>query len=126
MAGRPVDPGGGLVPHAFFVGLARAKCALGMAPAEVSARRKKSLEGRNGCTRKGGTRLYLTNGMAREAAQELGGKQSQGAMDRVYDRARPEDVAPEMRGVLGRARTTLGVEGFLRESILEVAFDGNG
>ena len=64
--------------------------------------------------------------MARETTKELGGRKSQGVMSRPYDKTRPEEVAPEMRGALDRARAALSVGEFGRDLAAEVAFDDNG
>ena len=51
----------------LFAGLARSRFGLGMAPSGVSASWAKGFDGRNLSPRKGGARLYVVNGMAREA-----------------------------------------------------------
>ena len=56
-----------------FVGLSRACFRMGMAASGLFAARKRSFEGRALSPRKGGARLYIMNGMTREAAQEPGG-----------------------------------------------------
>ena len=64
--------------------------------------------------RKVGTRLYLLGGMAREATQELGGWRPEGGTGRVYNESCSGEVAPGMRGALGRACAMLTVEGFVK------------
>ena len=54
----------------LFAGLARARFGLGIAPPGVSAARKEGFEIRSLSPRKGGARVYVVNGMAREATQE--------------------------------------------------------
>ena len=61
------------VEDALFAGMARARLGLGVAPSGASAARKKGYDGRGLSPRKGGARLYVVNGLAREAAQDLPG-----------------------------------------------------
>ena len=52
----------------------------------------------------GGTRVYITNGMAREATQELGGWKTPSVIGSAHDRANSKEAALEMRGAIGRTR----------------------
>ena len=72
----------------LFVRLARARFGLRMAASGIAAARKKGLDGKNLSPRKGGARMYVVNGRAREAAQELGGWKSQSVLEGVYSKAR--------------------------------------
>ena len=92
------------------MGLARARLGLGMAPSGVSASWGKWFGGRNLSPRKGGSRMYVVNGMAREATQGLGGRKSPAVMQNAYVKARSEDVAPEMHASLAKACAGLEVE----------------
>ena len=73
MSSQHLEPRGTNVAGVLFVRLARTRFGLGMAPVGVAAGWNGSLEGRCVFPRKGGARLYLMNGMAREATRELGG-----------------------------------------------------
>ena len=95
-------------------GLVRARFGLGKAPSGVSAARKKGFEGRSLSPRKGGARLFVVNGMVRGATQELGGMRSPAVTGGVYAKARSEEVAPDMRSALDKARAGLEVEMFVR------------
>ena len=92
-AGRRVPP---------YVGLARARFGLGVAASGVTASRKKVLEGRGLSHRRGGTRLYLMDSMSRVASHELGGWETPGFLEGVYDKTLSEEVAPEMRSAIRR------------------------
>ena len=48
-----------------------------------------------------------------EATQELGGWETPGVMERVYGKARSEEVAPEMRSAINKACTFLDVQAFV-------------
>ena len=85
------------------MGLARARFGLGMAPSGVPTAWKRGFGGRSLSPRTGGARLYVANGMAREATQELGGRKSPAVMEGVYAIARSEEVTPEMRSALAKA-----------------------
>ena len=106
----------------LFCGLVRAEFGFGMSSAGVDAARKGSLEGRCVSLCKGGTYLSFLSGVAREATKELRGWRLQGVMKRMYNKTRPEEVAPEMRGALGRARPMLIVEEFVKDLELEAPF----
>ena len=99
-AGRMSSPPEG---GPLFAVLARARFGLGMAPPRISAARKRDFEARSLSPRKGGARLYVANGMAREATQELGGWKSPSVTEGVYAKAHPKEVAPEMRAALAAA-----------------------
>ena len=88
----------------LFVGLARARFDLSMAAPGLSASRKKVLGGRNLSPRNGSTRLYLMNGMSREATQEFGGWETPGAIENEYTKDWSEEVEPEMRSAIKKAR----------------------
>ena len=68
----------------------------------IAAAEKKDLGGRAVSPRKGAARSYVTGGMSREAAQELGGWKS------------PEATGPEMRASVVRASLRLEME-FLKD-----------
>ena len=59
--------------------------------------------------------MYVVNGMAREATQDLGGRKSLAAMEGVFAKARAEEVVPEMRSALSKACAELGVELFAQD-----------
>ena len=99
----------------LFVGLVRARFGLCMAPSGIAAAWGKCFGGRNLSPRKGGARLYVVNGMAREATQELGGWKSPAVLEGVYDKVRPEDVPPEMRAAAAKACTMLEVSPFVED-----------
>ena len=87
----------------LFVGLARAHFGLPMAASGMSASWKQVMEGRNLSSRIGGARLYLMNGMSRQATQELGRWKTPTVMESVYNKARSGEVVPEMRSATNRA-----------------------
>ena len=87
----------------LFAGLARARFGLELASSGVSASRKKGFGGWSLPPIKGGARFYVTNGMAREATQELGGRKTPVAMERVYTKFRSEEAVPEMRAAAAEA-----------------------
>ena len=67
------------------------------------------LDGRAVPPRRGGARLYLTNGVSREAMRVPGGRETPGTMDQVYNQTESEEVeelrvALEMRVGDGRVR----------------------
>ena len=76
----------------------------------MSASWKRVTEGRNSSPRRGGSRLYLANGMFREASQELGGWKALAVMENVYNKACSEELVPEMRSTFNTACTLLGVQ----------------
>ena len=92
----------------------RARFGSAMAPSGVSAARKKGFDGRSFSPRKGGARLYVVDGMAREATQELRGRKSPAAIEGIYTKARSEEVAPEMRSALSKACAGFEVELFVK------------
>ena len=94
-----------------------------MAPVGVAAAWGTSLEGRCVSPRKGGARLFLTNGMAREATRELGGWRPQGVTERVDNKTCSEEVAPEMGVASDWECATLSVEEFVKDLELEVSRD---
>ena len=53
--------------------------------------------------------MYLTNGMTREAARELGGWKSPAVMEAVHKRTRSGEVLPEMRAAGAKACAMLDV-----------------
>ena len=108
-----------------FVGLTRARFGLGLASAGVSASWKKGFDNRNLPPRKGGARFYVANGMAREATQELRGWKSPAVPEKVYMKARPEDVAPGMRAAVAKACAGLGVERFAQHLGRDVCVDSS-
>ena len=65
--------------------------------------------------------MYVANGMARGATQELGGRKC----GKVYGKARPEEVAPEMRAALTKASAGLEVELFVKDLDREVRADAS-
>ena len=67
----------------LFVGLARARFGLRMAASGITAARKEGLDGKNLSQRKGGARLHVMAGMAREATRGLGGWKSPAVMESV-------------------------------------------
>ena len=115
-------PGGNSPP---FAGLARARFELGLASSGMAASWKKGFEGKNLPPRKGGARFYVVNGMAREAAQELGGRESPAVMEGVRAKARSEEVAPEMRTAAAKACAGLEVERFARDLGRDVYVDSS-
>ena len=90
-----------------------------MAASGITASWDTALGGRVFPPSKGGTRMYITNGMSREATQGLGGRKTPGVMDSVYNKAKSEEGAPEMRGAIGRACRLLAVESFVQDLDLE-------
>ena len=72
------------VSDPLLVGLARARFGLSMVASGMPASWKRVLEGRNVSPRKGGDRLYLMNGMSREATREFGGWETAGAIENAY------------------------------------------
>ena len=97
----------------LVVGLARARFGLRMASLGVTAARKLGLAGRNLSPRKGGARLSVMNGMAREATRDLGGWKSQAVTAGVFTKGRSGEVVPEMRSAISRARKVLEVTAFV-------------
>ena len=97
-------------PNALSPGYARAE--IGLLDASARARI--------------GPEMYLMDGVAREAAQELGGWRPQNVAERVCNRALPGEVVPKMRGGLDGARATLSVEEIAKDLELEVLPDGQG
>ena len=87
----------------LFGGLARTRFGLGMGDSGMSAVWKEAFNGRNFSPRYGGARLYIMNGMTREATQELGGWKSPAVMENLYNKTRSEEVAPEMRAAVSAA-----------------------
>ena len=86
--------------------------------------KKKVANGPLAPPRKCGAMLYVTSGMSREAAQELGGWRSSEVMEDVYSKVRSGEVAPEMRMAAKRASERLGVDRFaqgLGESVTLVS-----
>ena len=73
--GHHAEPPGSSAPNALFVGLARVKFGLGMAPVGAAPA---SSSGFCMVPASSGARLYLMNGMASEAARELEGWRPQG------------------------------------------------
>ena len=53
--------------------------------------------------------------MSREATQELGGWKSTEEVERGYNKARSEEVVPEMRAALGPAGDRMEMERFVKE-----------
>ena len=92
-----------------FVGVPRTRFGLRMAAPGITAARKKGLGGKNLSPRTGGARLYVTDGMAREATQEFDGWKSPVVMASVYARVRSGEVAPEMRSAVARACNVLEI-----------------
>ena len=64
--------------------------------------------------------------MAREASQELGGLKSPAVMGGVYTKARSEEVVPELREAVARARAGLEVEHFARGLARDVCAGASG
>ena len=58
-------------------------------------------------------RLYVMNGMAREAAQELGGWKSPAVTESVYTNVRPGEAVPEMRSAAAKACNVLEATSFV-------------
>ena len=87
----------------LFVGPARARFGLRMAASGNTAAWKTGLDCKNLSPRKGGARLYVMDGMAREATQELGGWKSPEVMDSVFSKVRSGEVVPEMRSAGAKA-----------------------
>ena len=75
--------------------------------------------------RKGGTRMYIMGGMSREATEEPGGWKTPSVLESVYIRAESEEMAPEMRGAIGRACALLAVEAFTKDLDREVSLGGS-
>ena len=99
---------------AFFAGLVRAEFGYGLIRAGVTAAIKEMTSGRLVSPRKGGARLYVASGMSREAAQEMEGWRLPEVKGNVYDKARCEDVAPEVRVALKRASGRVDTERFVK------------
>ena len=99
----------------FFVCRAGAEFGLEMAACGITASWEKVLGGRVFLPRKGGTRMYIMHGMSREASQELGGWQTPGVMDCVFNETKSEGAAPEIRGAIGLACALLAVETCVRD-----------
>ena len=98
--GRTSGPEGA---RPLFVGLACAPFVPGMAASGVTAAWKRALGGGALSAREGGARLYLMDGISREAKQELGALKTPGVMEGVYYKAKREGAAPGMRSATGRA-----------------------
>ena len=109
----------------LFVGLARARFGFGAPLAITSAGGKKGFDGRHLSPRKGGARLYVVTGMAREATQVLGGWKSPAVMEGVYTKARSEEVAPEMHPAIAKACTVLEVTSFAEDLDRDVCANGD-
>ena len=99
----------------MFTGLARACFGLGTAASSLSAAWKSAFDGRALSPRKGGTRLYFTNGMTRGAAQELRGWKSPASMGAVYDKTRSWEVPPKIRAAATNACAMLDVTAFVED-----------
>ena len=108
----------------LFAGLARARFGLGMAAAGMSASRKKVLGGRGLAPRKEGTRSYLMDGMSRGATQELGGWRTPGVMETVHNKALTEEVAPEMRPAIKKARSWMDAQALVVDLDSDSCSDG--
>ena len=117
----------------LFVALARARFGLGMAASGLSGASQRALEGRALPPRRGGTRLYIMNGVTRDATQERGGWKSPAVMEAGHSRTRYEEVLPEMQAPVAKACAVFGVtalvedaDGALRPDSLEVFGPDNG
>ena len=108
----------------LFVGLARARFGLGMAPSEMTAAWGKWFKGTNPSPRKGGARLFVVNGMAREPPQGLGGWTSPAVMEGLYAKARSEEVVPVLRSAGTKARAVLEVTSFVEDLDWDTCADG--
>ena len=100
----------------LVLGLARARFGLSMAPLGIASAWRKGFGGRNLSPDEGGARLYVVNGVAREATQDLGGWKSQAVMEVVYTNVRSGEVVPEMRAAVAKACAVLEVSSF-REDV---------
>ena len=120
--GRPSTPS---VSAPLFVGLARARFGLRMASPRITAACKRGLDGKNLPPRKGGARLYVMNGVAREAAQELGGWESPAVMESVYAKVRSGEAVPEMRPPVTKACNVLEVTSFAERLDRDVGLEGD-
>ena len=69
--------------------------------------------------------MYIMHGMTREVTQEPGDWKSPSAMENVYNRTRAEDVAPEMRAAVSKARAILEVTSFGENLDREVCPDSD-
>ena len=86
---------------------------------------KKASGGRNLSPRKGGARLYIMNGMTREATQGLGGWKPPAVIENVYKETRSEGAVPKMRAAASKARAVLDVTSFVEDLDREVCADGD-
>ena len=98
-----------------FAGLARGRCGLGMAVSGIGAASHETLEGRSLPPREGGTCMYLMNRTPRVATQELSEWETLGVMEGVYNKAKSEEVGPEMRSAISRACAFRGSESFVKD-----------
>ena len=65
--------------------------------------------------RKGGARVYLMNGMSREATQGRGGLKPPGDMDGVFIQAKSKEAVWEMCAVIFRVCARYGIEPFVTD-----------
>ena len=99
-AGRLSGAEGG---RPLFAGLVRAKIGVGVAASGMTASWNKVLERRVLSPRQGGARMYILDGISREATRELGGRKTPSVTESLYGKAKSEEVAPEMRAAIRRA-----------------------
>ena len=99
----------------LFVGLARARVGLRMAASEITAAWKKGLDGKNLSPRKGGARMYVVNGRAREAARELGGWKPHSSYGKCLFQGALWEVVPEMRSAAAKACNVLAATSFAED-----------
>ena len=81
----------------------------------ITASSREVLGGRVLPPREGASRVHATSGMSREATPGLGGRQTPGAMESVYTKAKSGQAAPGMRGAIRRACASLAAESFVKD-----------
>ena len=96
-----------------------------MAASGITAARKEGLDGKNLSQRKGGARLHVMAGMAREATRGLGGWKSPAVMESVYTEVRSGEVVPEMRSAVAKPCNALEVTSFAEDPDRDVGSEGD-
>ena len=96
MSGAARDFRGERTPNALFLGLAQFKFGMGVASSGITASWKVSLDGRDASPRKEDARLFLMNGMTREAPRDLGCKKKTRALRR-RSTVRPDQNRSRLR-----------------------------
>ena len=96
-----------------------------MAASGITAARKEGLDGKNLSPRKGGARLHVMTGMAREATQGLGGWKSPAIMESVCTEVRSGEVVPEMRSAVAKPCNALEVTSFVEDPYRDVGSESD-